>query len=176
MEHIVTQFGAESAGGLGVLGINIQSFVFQLITFVLVLILLRKYVYQKLVDTLESRRDAVLESLDNAKLAAIELEKMNEKTAKLLNLAKSEAADIVALAHKEASQSVEDAELKAKKRANHLIETAESRLNQDVEKARVELRAEMLALVAQATETVLKTKLDSATDKKLIASALKEQQ
>ncbi len=63
--------GAESSG-LGALGLNVESFVFQLITFVVVLLILRKYVYSRLVNTLESRRTAVIESLEDAKKAAEE--------------------------------------------------------------------------------------------------------
>ena len=55
------QFGAEAAsGGLGALGINLQGFLFQMITFVMDLILIRKYVYGRLIDTLETRRKAVI--------------------------------------------------------------------------------------------------------------------
>ena len=175
----LSQFAAEtaaqeSAGGIAALGLNVQSFLFQLITFVLVLLLLRKFVYSKLVDTLETRRVAVIESLDNAKEAAKELEKTNEKTAELLKTAQKEAADIVALARSEAAGVVEEAETKAKKRAEHLIEQAEGRLQQDITKARDDLRKEMMSLVAQATETVLKEKVDGAADKKLIQRAVKE--
>ena len=75
------QFGAEAAasgGGLSMLGINLQGFLFQLITFVLVLLLLNKYVYKQLVETLETRRKAVIGSLDDAKKAADALEKTNK--------------------------------------------------------------------------------------------------
>ena len=173
MTHVAVQF-AEAASGLASLGLDWRMFLFQLFNFVVVLWLLKKFVYKRLVDTLESRRKIVLESLDNAKEAAAELEKTNEKTVELLDQARSQAADIVALAHKEAAVMVEDAEAKAKKRADHMIEQAESRLQQDIQKARIELRRETLALVATATETVLRQKVDTAADKKLIASALKE--
>lgn len=175
----LSQFAAEtaaqeSAGGIAALGLNVQSFLFQLITFVLVLLLLRKYVYGKLVDTLEARRLAVIESLDSAKKAAQELEKTNEKTAEILQNAQKEAAEIVTLARTEAAGVVEEAENKAKKRAEHLIEQAESRLQQDITKARTELRKEMMNLVADATEKVLAEKIDDKTDKKLIERAVKE--
>jgi hypothetical protein len=37
---------APASGGLSALGLNWQSFLFQLITFVIVLVLLRKFVYK----------------------------------------------------------------------------------------------------------------------------------
>lgn len=175
----LSQFAAEaatqeSAGGLAALGLNVQSFLFQLITFVLVLLLLRKYVYGKLVDTLETRRLAVIESLDNAKEAAKELEKTNEKTVEIMQQAQKDAADVITLARTEATKVVDEAESKAKKRAEHLIEQAESRLQQDITKARDDLRKDMMQLVADATSKVLSEKVDSAADKKLIERAVKD--
>lgn len=168
------QFGAEASGGLGALGINLQGFLFQLITFVLVLMLLHKFVYKRLVETLEARRTAVIESLDNAKEAAAALEKTNEKTAELLKEARKEAADVVALAQKEAAKVAEEAETKASKKAAHLIEQAEARIHSDIAAARVSLHAEMVDLVASATEKVIQSKLDAKKDNDLIKKALEE--
>lgn len=170
----LTQFGAEASGGLGALGINLQGFLFQLITFVLVLVLLRKYVYARLVDTLETRRKAVIESLDNAKEAAAALEKTNTKTAELLKEARKEAQDIVATAQKEAASVVEQAEEKASKKADHLLEQAEARIHTDIAAAKTALHSELVGLVAIATEKVLQEKLDAKADRALIKKALEE--
>lgn len=174
MNIILTTFAAEQASGLGALGLNVQSFLFQLITFVIVLALLRKFVYQRLVDTLEARRTSVLESLDDAKKAAEDLKDTEAKTAAMLKQARVEADGILAIAHKEATAAVEEADAKAQKRADHIIETAEARMGQDIEKARKDLRAETMQLVALATEKIVKQKVDASKDAELIASALKE--
>lgn len=168
------QFGAEASGGLGALGINLQGFVFQLITFVMVLVLLRKFVYQRLVETLETRRKAVIDSLDNAKEAAAALEKTNEKTVELMKEARQEAADIVALAQKEAAKVAEEAEIKASKKADHILEQAEARIHSDIAAAKLALQTEMVGLVAAATEKVIEKKLDLKSDAKLIKEALRE--
>lgn len=170
----LTTFASEQAGGLGALGLNVQSFVFQLFTFVIVLLVLRKFVYGRLVETLEARRQAVEDSLDKATAAAKELEQTEAKVSEMIDKARSEAQDIVALAHKEATVMVEEAEAKATKKAEHLVAQAESRLKQDVEAARTELRHETANLVALATEKVLRTKVDSKADKELIVQAIKE--
>lgn len=175
----LSQFASEatsqqSVGGVAALGLNLQGFIFQLISFTIILLLLRKFVYAKFIETLESRRQAVLQSLDNAKEAARELEKANEKSAEILDKARKEAADIVNLARTEAAGVVSEAEQKATKRAEHLVEQAETRLQQDIASARDELRKDMLRLVADATEKVLFQKVDSKTDVQLIERAIKE--
>lgn len=171
----IIQFGAEQAsGGLGALGINLQGFLFQLITFVFVLLLLRKLVYGRLVDTLETRRKAVIDSLDNAKEAAAALEKTNERTAELLKEARQEASEIVSLAQKEAVKAIEAAEMKATKKADHIVEQAEARIHSDIAAARLGLQSELIGLVATATEKVIEQKLDLKSDAKLIKEALRE--
>lgn len=174
MNHLTIIAAEQATGGISALGLNVQSFVFQLITFVAVLLLLRKYVYGRLVETLEARRQAVEDSLDKATAATKELEETEVKVGKLLDEARAEAADIVALAHKEATVMIEEAEVKASKKAEHLIAGAEARLKQDIESARDELRREAAGLVALATEKVLRQKVDAKADKDLIVAALKE--
>lgn len=165
---------AESAGGLSALGLNLQSFLFQLITFVLVLLILRRFVFGRLVDTIEARRKAVEASLKNAETTADELKKTEAHIAQMMKEARSQADDIVAVAHKEAAVMVEDAETKARKKADHIVAEAQSQLEQDVAKARKAIRTETVQLVASATERLLGEKIDAKRDSALIERALEE--
>lgn len=165
---------AEPAGGISALGLDFKAFVFQLITFVLVLLFLKKFVFGKLVDTLEERRSAVIGSLEDAKQAAVELNKAEENISKLLAEARQESADIVATAHKEAAVLVTDAETKALKKAEHIVTEAKTQLDGEILKARTILKKETKSLVAEATEKIIGQKLTSAADEKLIESALAE--
>lgn len=170
---VLSQFGAaESGGGLSALGLNVQSFVFQLITFILVLVLLRMFVYKKLIATLESRRAAVEQSLDQAKESAAELEQTREKIAGLIKQARAEADDIVTTGHKESAAMIEAAQGKAVKQAEHIVTEAQTRIEAEVRKARTELKKETIQLVAMATEKIIGEKLDPKKDEQLITKAL----
>lgn len=171
----VIQFGTEQAsGGLGALGLNLQGFLFQLITFVFVLLLLRKFVFTKLVDTLETRRIAVVESLDKAKEATAALEKTNEKTAELLKRARKDASEITSLAEKEANKVIEAAEEKANNKAAHILDQANARIESEIESAKKSLQNEMVLLVTAATERVIDQKLDAKGDARLVQKSLEE--
>lgn len=174
MNNFLTFAAEETPSGLGAFGLNLTAFAFQLITFILVMLLLRKFVYKRLVNTLEERRKAVETSLDQAKESAEELEKTRAKVADMLNEAREEAEGIVATAHKEALAMNEDAEAKAHKKADHIVAEAKSQLDQEVAKARKSLRDETMQLVAVATEAIIKEKVDSKKDETLIRDALKE--
>jgi F-type H+-transporting ATPase subunit b len=171
-----TYFAAEvehSAGGLSALGLDVKSFLFQLISFVIVLVILRVFVFGKLVATLEGRRQAVEDSLKHAAETEAKMKDAEANIAKLLAQARSEADDVVAASHKEATQMLQAAEEKAVKRAEHIVTEAKAQMDVELGKARDSLKAETAQLVALAAGKILGEKLDASKDEKLIAAALK---
>jgi F-type H+-transporting ATPase subunit b len=166
---------SESAGGLAALGLNWQSFLFQLITFVIVLLILRQFVFKKLIATLEARRQTVEDSLKHAAETEEKLKKTEETIAGMLAEARKQADDVVGASHKEASQLVEAAEAKAVQRAEHIVKEAKSQMDVEITKAREALKTETAKLVAQATEKIIKEKLNATKDATLISAALKRE-
>lgn len=173
------QFAAETAphaeeasGGLSALGLNVQAFLFQLITFVIVLLILRKFVFKKLVTTLEERRKAVEDSIENATKAETELKNVETKISALLKEAREEAETLVAAGQKEANQVIEAAEGKAKQKAEHIVKEAKAQMDVEVAKAQEALKAETARLVALATEQIIREKLDPTKDAALIKDAI----
>ena len=173
----VLQFASEEpagGGGLSALGLDVKGFFFQLIMFVAVLLIMRKFVYKQLVDTLEARRRTVIESIENAKQAADDLDQAEVRVEKLLAEARQESAEIVGIAHKEAVAMVEEAEAKAQKKAEHIVHEAKAQLEGEIRKARDLLQKETKQLVADATEQIIGHKLTGSADEKLIDKALQE--
>ncbi len=164
----------ESSGGISALGLNFKAFLFQLIAFVIVLVVLKKYVFPKLIATLEARRETLEESLIQAKKTEEALASAEKKATEILNEARSQADTSLNDAKKVAVQVVASAELAATQRAKHIINDAELSLADEREKLRSELKSELAELVAVATEKVLERKIDTKTDMQIIADALKE--
>lgn len=162
---------AES-GGISALGLNVQAFVFQLITFVIVLVILQKFVFGKLVATLDARQKAVDDSIKHAKAAEEKLAGAEKTIAGMLQEARKEADEVVSASHKEAAQMVEAAETKAAARAEHIVKEAKSQMDVELAKAREALKKDTAQLVALATEHIIKEKLDQTKDAKLINTAL----
>lgn len=163
----------DSAGGIAALGLDWKAFLFQLATFLIVLLILRKFVFGKLIATLNARQKAVDDSIKNAQATEAKLKDAEKTIAKMMAEARQEADMLVAAGHKEASKMVEAAEAKAVKRAEHIVAEAKSQMDVEVAKAREALKNETAKLVASATEHILREKLDPAKDAKLIDAALK---
>jgi F-type H+-transporting ATPase subunit b len=172
LSTISTVAEANSGGALSTLGLDLKSFLFQLITFVLLLLTLRKWAFPVLVKTLEERRKAVEQSIDQAKETEQAMHQAEAKIEQMLREARDESQELVAAGNREAAKVVEDAEAKAAKRAEHIVKEAESRMDNELNKAREALKAETAQLVAAATGYIIKEKIDAKKNASLVADAL----
>jgi F-type H+-transporting ATPase subunit b len=172
LTYLPIQF-ADDSSGLSAFNLNVKDFIFQLITFVIVLLVLRKWVVPKLVATMDKRQETLEKSLRDAKATEEALAKAEAKAEDILSRARAQADDAIAQSKKAAACVVADAEEAAAKRANLIIKEAESRLSEERDKLRGELRAELADLVADATEKIIHEKLDAKQDMSLIERAIK---
>lgn len=175
MSFLPTQFAAsnDSSSGLGAFNLNVKDFVLQLVTFVLVLLILRKWVVPKLVETMDKRRETLEQSLVNARQTEEALAKAEARAEDILSQARAQADEALAEAKAAGVGAIAKAEEAAAQRANLIIKEAEGRLNDEREKLRQELRAELAELVADATEKIIHEKLDEKRDMSLIERAIK---
>lgn len=168
------QSSAASAGGISALGLNPKEFLFQLITFALVYLILRRYVFPKLVATLESRRETLENSLVNAKETEAALTQAEAKAAQLLGAARGQADEALASAQKKAREIIAQAEAAGSDQAARLLKEAEAMMEQERRRLRQQLKTELTDLVALATEKVINEKVDSKKDAAMISRAAHE--
>ncbi len=171
MTNIPIKFASDS--GLSAFNINLKDFVFQLITFVIVLLILRKWVVPKVVQTMNERQATLEKSLKQAKQTEEVLAAAEKKAEDILAMARAQADTALSEAKKTATGVISTAEEAAAKRASLIIKEAEEHLSQERDKLRKELRAELADLVADATEKIIEAKLDAKADMSLIERAIK---
>lgn len=175
MISTVTHFAADSgSSGISALGVNLKSFVFQLITFLIVLLILRRWVFPKLVATLEARRQALEASLVQAKQTEEALQSAEAKVGEMLHQARLQADAILAEANSKVDGIIAKGEASASERAARIVAEAEERLGLERERLHKELRGELADLVVSATEKVLNQKINEHEDRKLVEQSLKE--
>lgn len=183
MERLFLQFAStaekaeteESKDLLASLGIDWTLLIVQLVAFLILVWLLKKYVYPVLVKAIDDRQ----EKLDEAGKAAEHAEKKaQEAEAKIeaaLKQARTEAADIVTTAKAEATQMVEKAESNAKSRSERIVAEAQEDIAKDVLAARKTLEKDTIDLVKRAAGLavmgVADKELDSALIKKSVEKA-----
>lgn len=167
---------AETAqpSGIGALGLNVKSFIFQLITFLVVLVVLRRYVFSKLSDTLENRRQTLERSLEEAKQVEKALADAEAKASELIKKARASADETIAEAQRSAKEAAAQAETAGEQKAERIIAEAKEQLALEKERLSKELRAELTDLVVLATEKVIDKKMSSEDDLKLVKTVVED--
>jgi F-type H+-transporting ATPase subunit b len=164
---------AESQG-IAALGLSPLAILAQGITFLMFFLLVKKFALGKIVDTIETRRKTIEESLNKAE----ELNKQNEEAEKrvnaLLGEARKESEEIINKSREEAGVIITDAEVTAVAKAEKIIADGKLQIEAEVLKAREALKKETLGLVARATEAVLGEAVDSKKSESIIRKALEE--
>lgn len=178
MEYIITNFASadQSAGGdlFSSIGIDWKLLALQTLAFLILLFILKKFVYPPLVGVLDKREADLKASADAAIEAERHAAEAQSETSKLLEEAKKEAAEIVETARAEASGVVESAQKKAEAKSETMLKNAQEEIAKEVASAKIALQEDALELVALATGKVIDEKIDTKKDSQLITKALKE--
>lgn len=157
---------------LGKLGIDWKLLSAQIVQFVLLVIVLRKYAYKPLLGMLEKRSKTIEQSLADAKRIEKNLAESSEERERLL-----------IQTHKDAEAILVEARTNAEALKNKMLDETKEQLHTLQEKAAVDaeaMKARMLQdaqsqladLVITASEHVIKEKMTDAHDRKLVEDAL----
>ncbi len=170
-----TEAGAEHAEeSTGILGVSLQAFIFQLITFILVFILLKKFAFDKVASVLNERHKVIDEGVRHGLNMKKDREKFEHETEKVVREARHRADEIIGDAQKESRAIIRDAEKSASKKSDAILADAEVRVNEEVAQAKRKLELDFAGLVSEATEAIVEEKVDPKKDAQLIDRALKK--
>jgi len=147
--------------------------IWTIITFILLLIVLKKFAWKPLIEALQKREETVRSSIERAEQAQREAEKLLEENRKRLAQAEQEGNRILnesrALADKLKEEMIE----KANQQARRMIDMAKQEIDRDKEAAILQLRDEVADLAIKAAGKIIDETLDESKHRKLIDSYLK---
>jgi F-type H+-transporting ATPase subunit b len=175
--HNLTQFAAETEAKSDIftsLGIDWQMLILQIVAFLILVVLLGKFVYPWLIKSVDERHADIEAASKAAAKAQAALEKNKADMAELLDQARTEAAGIVDTAKLESAEIVASSEKKARTAAEKIVADAHEQIDKDVATVKKELYNETLELVGLATEKVVGATASAKVDRELIAKAVKE--
>jgi F-type H+-transporting ATPase subunit b len=161
------------AGVAGVIEIN-GTVIVELITFLIMLAILARYVYPEIVKLAEARQRAVAEQLKEAEQARTEAEKRLKEAEEKLNDARKTAQGVIEAATKSGEQLRQELRQKADEESKRAIETARKEIEAEREQAVRSVRSEVAGLVVAATEKVIGETLDDEKHRQLIDRAIAE--
>jgi F-type H+-transporting ATPase subunit b len=176
MIEFVTKFAQETeASGFEALGFDLKAFLIQLVTFLIVFYILKKYVFGRIVELLEKRRKTIEEGVKLSAEIKAERERLEQEIAQAHRKAREEADKLLAATQSQADNIIKEAEQKADLKAENMIAEGKKKIVDETERAKRALERETVGLVIRATEIIAKEKLDSKKDSRLIAKALEGQ-
>jgi F-type H+-transporting ATPase subunit b len=157
---------------LAKLGIDWKLFVAQIINFVILLWILRRFAYRPMLAFLEERTARIDKGLKDADAAHKKLGEMTEKEKAVLDNARKEAQKILEKAESSGKQQYEMMLATAKEDVKRLMEQSEARMETEKANLLSDAKTQLAELVILTTEKVLQEKIDSNKDGELIRKHL----
>ena len=143
-------------------------FIWTILTFLVLLALLTKYAWRPLLTALEARQDRIRQSLDEARAAAEEKERVQRESAEVIRRARLEADTIVSASRGDATRVRDEAKQKARTDAAAIIAAAERQVQLDALRAREELRQEAVNLSIVIASKLIRKNIRPEDNQKLI--------
>ncbi len=150
------------------LGINLGLIIVQIIAFIIVFLTLNAWVYQPMLNMMETRKQKIAQGLEDARVAAEARADAEKQASKIISEAQTEASRIVAEATERAANAGKDvkatAEADAAKARDAAIAEAE------VERNRVlgDLRSQVASLAIAAANKLVGAALDENKQRALL--------
>jgi F-type H+-transporting ATPase subunit b len=153
---------------------NVGLMIWTIVVFLISLYILRRWVFPRIGEALDSRANAISNEIDHAAEVRKEAEKVLDEYRERLKEARAQSEEIV----QRARQSAEAHEKEGKDRGRELITEAQHRAEREIEvatrRALDDLRREVADLTVLAAEKVTRKTLDEADQRRLVEEALGE--
>lgn len=138
------------------------------ITFVALLILLRRVAWKPLLGAIEAREKSIRDSLEQTRRDRDEAQSLVEENRAILNQARRERAEAVEAGRRDAERLKEDILTEARRQKDQLLVQADSQIQASLREAQAELKTAAADLAVQAASKLLARNLDDATQRKLV--------
>lgn len=147
--------------------------IWALITFFLLLLLLRKFAWGPIINALDERDRTIKSSLEKAEEARNESKKIATEQKSILAESRAEASKIVAEAKKAAEEYRRKTEQGAMDEKSKIVDSAKEEITAMKNDAISQLRKTTVDLAIGAAEKLLEEKIDDEQSKKIVDNYIK---
>ncbi|MCP4051465.1 MAG: F0F1 ATP synthase subunit B [Mesoflavibacter sp.] len=140
---------------------SIGLFFWQLVLFVGLVLLLRKFAWKPILDAVEKREEGIQNALDAAENAKLEMQNLQADNDKLLKEARAEREAMLKEARELKNKMIEDAKSEAQEQANKMIEQAQAAIESEKKSAMAELKGQVAGLSLEIAEKVVRQELSN---------------
>ncbi|HFE6041737.1 TPA: F0F1 ATP synthase subunit B [Staphylococcus aureus] len=155
-------------------GVEWGTVIVQVLTFIVLLALLKKFAWGPLKDVMDKRERDINRDIDDAEQAKLNAQKLEEENKQKLKETQEEVQKILEDAKVQARQQQEQIIHEANVRANGMIETAQSEINSQKERAIADINNQVSELSVLIASKVLRKEISEQDQKALVDKYLKE--
>lgn len=155
------------------LGIDWKMLVAQIVNFVVLALVLTKFLYKPIIKTLDERKRRASEDLNKTQILADKLKEADVAKESLLAEARKESEKLIKQTEKNASELKASLTKEASIEVEKIKADAKKQIESDKEKTMQELKKELGSLVSLSVEKAFAGEIDKALQDKLVGEALK---
>ena len=159
-------FSGEGGGSL--LDVNPGLIIWTVITFVILLFILKKVAWKPILNSLDERETFIKDSLDRAEKARIEAEKLFEQNKANLEKADEEAQKVIEQGKEYAEKMKNQILDQSKDEAKKMIDVAKAEIERKNLEAFNSLKSQIAEIAISAAEKIIREDLDKAKQAKLV--------
>ncbi|SRR5712692_3139106 len=156
------------------LEINPGLTIWTIITFIVLVLVLKKLAWKPLVQSLTAREEKIRESLEQAEHARLEAQRLIEENQKQMTHAQGEFQRMMREAREEAEKLRAKRKQEAEAEARKIVDQGKMEIEREKEAALVRLRAEVADLAILAAGKILDEELDEKKQRKLVDTFLRD--
>ncbi len=150
------------------LGINLGFLIVQILNFAIVFLILRKWAFIPIIETLEKRRELIAQGLEDARVASDARANAEEEAEKVIADAQAEASKIVREASERAEVATGDIKVAAEAEAAEARKAAIADAETERDRVLGDLRGQVAALSMAAAQKLIGEALDEKRQRALI--------
>jgi F-type H+-transporting ATPase subunit b len=145
-----------------------------ILTFLIVLFILRRTAWKPLVQALNDREEKIRSSLEEAENARIEAQRLLDENRQVLTDAEEQSARIIREGRAMGERLKNEILEKAQASSRLLVDQAKEEIRREKDSALAQLRSEVSDLAIAAAGKILDANLDNAQQRRLVDQAIQE--
>ena len=161
-------------GAAGTSGVQWGTIIVTLVTFLILLALLKKFAWGPLKDVMDKREHDINKDIDDAEQAKLNAQKLEEQNKQTLKETQDEVQKILEDSKVQARKQHEEIIHEANIRANGMIETAQNEINSEKERAIADINNQVSELSVLIASKVLQKEISDKDQKALVEKYIKE--
>ena len=165
--------GSGGGGLLGAIGLDPKTILLQALGFLVVLLVLRKFVFGRVGGLLEERRNEIASRMEKLEADQRELDRLNAETRQRLNEIETEGQATIQAAINEGNAERQRILDQARQEAAAELENARSEIQREKEKAILELRGTVAEVAIDAASKIIDQTLDAEQHQHIIDESIR---